>query len=236
MKVLSSGLLFGGIALLPAGAFAQSGVQDCRERVADSLNVGSYSVQVSQGRNGENGNPTVDWEADVSGHRIRGFCETNRNGRAISAQLGRGFGGGGKGRDNYSGGGGGGVPNNGGGSVFPGGSQGGGAVISVNVDTAGNGNFSGMGQNVRITRGWVDTRNKPSISLSGDGNFKITFTGNVTAAGGQDREFTIRINDSSRGNATGTATVRLNPARDEVEAIRVDARVGNGQVTGTFTR
>jgi len=219
-----SGLLVCLVAF-PSAADAQGRtVQDCRNNVADALGMNPSNVQANMGPDGENGNPVVEWEANLGGRRIRGFCETSRNGQVINTQLGvpRGGGfGGGFGRNNDGGG-------------F-GRNTGGGAIFSVRVDTAGRGSFSGMGQTVRITRGWVDTRNEPSVALSGEGDFKITFYGNVTGSS-QEREFTLRITNSDRGNATGVATVRLNSDRNEVEYIKVDGRLGRTDFSGIFNR
>ena len=233
---LMVGLLLCLVVVFPNGVNAQGrAIQECRNNVADALGMNTGNVQANMGPDGENGNPVVQWEANLSGRRIRGFCETSRNGQVINTQLGSVRSSGRFGNGNAVGGNSGGVfgrPNDGGGI---GRNTGGGAIFSVNVDTAGRGSFSGMGQTVRITRGWVDTRNEPSVALSGEGNFKITFYGNVTGSN-QDREFTLRITNSDRGNATGTATVRLNPDRNEVEYIKVDGRLGRTDFTGTFNR
>ena len=228
MRTVSFSLLMSGLLVclvaFPSGADAQGRtVQDCRNNVADALGMNASNVQAAMGPDGENGNPVVEWEANLGGRRIRGFCQTSRNGQVINTQLGvpRGGGfGGGFGR------------NDGGGF---GRNTGGGAIFSVRVDTSGRGNFSGMGQTVRITRGWIDTRNQPSVALSGEGDFKITFYGNVTGSS-QDREFTLRITNSDRGNATGVATVRLNSDRNEVEYIKVDGRLGRTDFSGIFNR
>ena len=232
MRTVGFSFLMGGLLLclvvFPNGVNAQGrAVQDCRNNVADALGMNASNVQATTGPAGENGNPVVEWEANLSGRRIRGFCETGRNGQVINTQLGvprssGGFGNGGGifGRNNDGG--------------F-GRNTGGGAIFSVKLDTAGRGTFSGMGQTVRITRGWVDTRNEPSVALTGEGDFRITFYGVVTGSN-QDREFTLRITNSDRGNATGTATVRLNGERNEVEYIKVDGRLGRTEFTGTFNR
>jgi hypothetical protein len=244
MRTVSFSLLITGLlvclVVLPYGADAQGRtIQDCRNNVADALGMNASNVQANVGPDGENGSPVVEWEANLGGRRIRGFCETNRNGQVMNTQLGvpRGgarFGGGGSPGGGFGGGGFGGFGRNNEGGGF-GRNTGGGAIFSVRVDTSGRGTFSGMGQSVRITRGWVDTRNEPSIALSGEGDFKITFYGSVTGSN-QDREFTLRITNSDRGNATGTATVRLNSDRNEVEYIKVDGRLGRTDFSGIFNR
>jgi hypothetical protein len=52
----------------------------------------------------------------------------------------------------------------------------------------------------------------------------------------QDREFTLRITNSDRGNANGTATIRMNPDRNEVEYIKIDGRLGRTEFSGIFNR
>ncbi len=225
LSLLISGLLVCLALVFPYRADAQGRtVQDCRNNVADELGMNASNVQANMGRDGENGNPVVEWEANLGGRRIRGFCETGRNGQVLNTQLGvpRGGGFGGIfGRNNDGGG-------------F-GRNSGNGAIFSVKVDTSGRGTFTGMGQTVRITRGWVDTRNEPSVALSGEGDFKITFSGSVSGSS-QEREFTLRITNSDRGNATGTATIRLNSDRNEVEYIKVDGRLGRTDFSGVFNR
>ena len=221
------------LALLVPGTTVAQGMAaiDCRANVADALGIGTGSISTSM-----NGN-VVEWETILGGRRVRGFCETDRSGRVSSTQLGP-YRGGGFGNNNNNNGGG-----NNGGSIFgPGGggnkggaNQGGGAIIPINANTAGRGTLEAMGQSVRLSRGWVDTRNEPSIALSGSGDFKITLFGVVTGSSG-DREFTMRITRSDRGNANGTATVRVNGDRNEVETIRVDGRVNGSPFNGTFSR
>jgi hypothetical protein len=107
----------------------------------------------------------------------------------------------------------------------------------VKVDTSGRGLFnSQFAANARITRGWVDSRSgRPSVALSGSGNFRITFYGVVDSSDGY-RSFTMRITGSDRGNATGRAEVRLNGDRNEVEMINVNGRMGRSNFTGNFSR
>jgi len=102
----------------------------------------------------------------------------------------------------------------------------------VRVDTSGRGSFSSQNfGNSEISRGWVDTRSgSPAISLSGPGNFKVTFYGVVTRVDG--RHLTLRINRSDRGQAFGTAEVYLNGDKNEVQSISLN---GNG-FNGSFSR
>jgi hypothetical protein len=105
----------------------------------------------------------------------------------------------------------------------------------VRVDTSGRGAFnSKFAANVRITRGWVDSTGRPSVALSG-GNFRATFYGVVDRTDG-NREFSMQITGSDRGDAQGRADVRLNRDRNEVEMINVNGRIGRSNFTGNFSR
>ena len=124
-----------------------------------------------------------------------------------------------------------------GGPGFPGGPGGPGVgnYPRVRVDTSGRGSFnSRFAANVRITRGWVDSTGRPSVSLSG-GNFRITFYG-VVERTDSNREFTLRITGSDKGDVQGRADVRLNRDRNEVEMINVNGRMGRNNITGNFSR
>ena len=227
MKVIR----FAGLVALSlaVGSAQDATVQTCRANVANALGVSPNNVDADYGRNGDNGNPVIAWETDLAGRRVRGFCETSRGGGVISTQLGGSYA---IVRGGNRGGGGG----FGGGAFGNGGGNKGSALVSVKVDTSGKGSFSGMGQNIRITRGWVNTEGPASVSLSGQGDFKITFFGTVDGSN-QDREFILRITRSDRGNnAEGTAVIRLNSNRSEVESIRVDGRLGGNRFNGSFLR
>jgi hypothetical protein len=105
----------------------------------------------------------------------------------------------------------------------------------VRVDTSGRGNFNGsFAANVKITRGFVDTTGRPSVSLRG-GNFQITLYGVVDRTDG-NRSFSMRITGSDRGAAQGRADVRLNGDRNEVEMINLNGRIGRSNFTGNFNR
>jgi hypothetical protein len=81
----------------------------------------------------------------------------------------------------------------------------------------------------------VDSTGRPSVSLSGGGGFKVTFYGVVERTDG-NREFTLRITGSDRGNAQGSAQVRLNRDRNEVEMINLNGRMGRDNFSGNFGR
>ena len=109
-------------------------------------------------------------------------------------------------------------------------------VYRIKADTSGRGTFSGDNRGpVRITRGWVDTTEDVSVSLSGEHNYKIRFRGEIVSANG-DREYTMRITSSDRGDASGTATFRLNGDKNEVDSITVSGRLNWNRFDGTFSR
>jgi len=126
------------------------------------------------------------------------------------------------------------------GGYWPGGPGGpGGPIVTnyprVKVDTSGRGSFnSRFAGNAQISRGWVDSTGRPAVALSG-GNFRITFFGVVESSDG-NREFTMRITGSDRGVAQGSAQVRLNRDRNEVEMINLNGRIGRDNFAGNFSR
>ena len=182
----------------------------CQQETANRLRVDRQDVFTNV-QSSNNGRAQIGWK--VRGRE--GYCVIDNRMNVVEF--------------NDNGGG-----NNGGGS---GGRNGGGRPIDMprmQGDTSGRGNFNGD-RNIRITRGWLDTRSQPYVALSGDNNFKITFWGDVTQANGP-REYTMRITRSDRGNATGTATFRMNGDRNEVEYIQVSGRMNNRDFSGIFNR
>ncbi|HEY1264934.1 MAG TPA: hypothetical protein VGF06_15505 [Terriglobales bacterium] len=103
------------------------------------------------------------------------------------------------------------------------------------VDTDGHGSFKRENQNLRIRRGYVNTRETPSVSLSCDKNYRVTFRGDMVQANG-DREFVLRFTSSDRGDARGLAKFRLNSDRNEVEFISIRGRLNGRPVEATFDR
>jgi hypothetical protein len=106
----------------------------------------------------------------------------------------------------------------------------------VRIDTSGDGSFNSRNAgSSSITRGWVDTSSgRPSVALSGDNNFRITFYGNITQAN-PDR-IVMNITGSDRGRASGRAEVRLNRDNNEVESISVNGNLQGGSFNGSFDR
>lgn len=209
MKTILKALL-----ILPAlygdVAWAQSNYDyetTCRMAAANRLNVSKDRV-TSQLSGWSSGRAHVVWRYS----RQNGYCVVDNRMNVVEFKdlaTGGGYGGG------YD------RPGNG--------------IYRVAVDTSGRGNFNGNNMSVRITRGWVDTTGQPSISFSGDGNFKITFRGDVVRANG-DLEYSIRITSSDRGSASGTATFRFNNDRNEVEYISANGRLNGRSFSGNFNR
>lgn len=215
------------ILLLPSLAIAQYGyVPECQQAVANQLNISQLDVAAQLGPFTASQNRIVNWSAR-RGRDSNGYCEFNTATgelvRAVSGQYNEtsgnrsrfGLGAGNRGRWNQR-------P-----AVdYP----------SVNVDTSGRGEFNGTGNSVRITRGWVNTKDQQvTVALSGEHNFKINFYGRITQQTG-DREYVMQIDSSDRGAATGTATFRFNPDRNEVEYISVDGRLNGQSINGNFRR
>ena len=105
----------------------------------------------------------------------------------------------------------------------------------VAVDTDGHGTFNPDNQSLRIQRGYVNTRDTPSVTLRCERNYRVTFRGDVVKANG-DSEFVLRITSSDRGDARGMVTFRLNADRNEVEFISVRGRLNGRRFDGTFDR
>lgn len=208
--IVSRLFLIAPVLLLSATAYAQrpSDYQNrCQQETANRLRLNQRDVFTNlQGNSG--GRTRVNWTA----RGREGFCVIDNRMTVVDFQEttnGRG----GKG----------------------GGPQQPVDIPRMRMDTSGRGTFNDGGGAVRITRGWIDTRNQqPSVTLSGEKNFKITFWGDITRSNG--REFTMRITRSDRGNANGTATFRVNGDRNEVELINLDGRVNNRNFNGSFSR
>ena len=98
----------------------------------------------------------------------------------------------------------------------------------VKVDTSGHGTFNGSQYgSSNVTRGWFNTREgRPAVALSGSHDFRVTFFGEIVRA--DDRHITMRITDSSQGQARGRAEIFLNGDRNEIESISIHGRGFNG--------
>jgi hypothetical protein len=243
-------LVFAAVSLsaLSAGtAWAQDRVRDaedlCRREAAKRLNVSRNDVSVTNSK-WENGEYRVRFDLRNDNTDKTGRCRISQDGNVLEIKepqdSGSGWGSGNSGGGWGSGGSGGGWGSGGSGGSGWGGSGGSdwGSENSISnfhrvkVDTAGRGSFNGSREGRReVSRGWVDTRSgRPSVSLSGPDNFKVTFYGDITSS--RDRQMTLRIRDSDRGNANGRAEIRLNGDKNEVEYIEIR---GSG-FDGNFSR
>lgn len=195
----------------PGGWWPQGNAEKiCRDEVVRRLRVDDRNIGTDPLRNGDNGNYRIKWYTDRSyGSNLSGVCEIDKNGRLVDFDRDNGQGGGGRPITNYP---------------------------RVKADTDGRGTFDGPNvRNGQVTRGYVNTEDdKPSVRFTGR-NFKITFYGYVDSKI-SDREFTMAITDSDRGNARGRAQVRLNPDRNEVEMISVEGRMNRDDFNGKFNR
>jgi hypothetical protein len=223
--LLAGGVLSQDLRGQPGPYYSQDEAQrTCRREVARRLNVrGEWvSTGVRRPLGPVPGNWLIEWRVNRGeGPREVGVCEVARDGRVIRFDRDERFDRDGRFDDNgpfdrgrrppYTG-------------NYP----------RVRVDTSGRGSFSGSLAATRITRGYVDTRGRPAVGLSG-GGFRITFYGDIERSDG-DREFTMRIASSDKGDARGVARVRLNRDRNEVESMDIQGRARGGEFNGNFAR
>jgi hypothetical protein len=214
----------GAVCILSPRAGAQdrnsSVWRECQSRASSALRVSMSDVEVTPGGDTDRGRYILNWEARANyGRRERGYCEVDRrDGRIVRFET---------------------TPYNGGGD----GGYGGydpppyvGNYPRVRVDTDGKGYFSSRSLNSRrLDRGYLDTRDQPSVTLRGRDGFRITLFGRVVGSDG-DREITLQITSSDRGDARGRASIRLNGDRNEVEAISVNGAMAGGDFRGEFNR
>lgn len=209
----------------------------CRNEVQSRLNARGNDVDVIyQPEDSNRNNYHVDWRVNSRNNSTRGTCDVDDNGRVRQFRnSGGGNNGGNNGGGFGKGKGNGGFPGNGGG--FPGNNPPPGVsnYPRVRLDTSGRGTFNGRGITAKVTRGWVDTLGNTSVQLTGDKDFRVTFFGVVERSDG-NRTFVLRITGSSLGNAQGTADVRLNGDRNEVEAIVVNGRINGDAFQAGFNR
>ncbi len=208
-------IMLAGIILL--GTASAQDRRACREAAARRMGISESRIEATNGGYLPNGNHTIHWTASDG---REGFCVVNpRDGRVLRLETSRYS-------DQWYDNGRSDDRSWGRGNVW---------VPRVRVDTSGRGSYDDGGRSVRVTRGWVDTNGQPSVSLSGENDFKITFRGEITRQDG-NRDFTMRITNSDRGSASGTARVRMNGDRNEVESITVNGRVSGRRCNGSFNR
>jgi len=105
---------------------------------------------------------------------------------------------------------------------------------AIKADTGGHGRFESDGS-VRIRRGFFETIGEPSVALSDGHDFMIRFRCEIVSSR-RDREFDLRIIDSDRGDAVGSAYVRLNGDRNEIEQISLKGRLRGRRMSANFNR
>lgn len=227
MKLISLGLLVSSILLLPGAAFGQYGyVPECKETVANQLNLSPMDIDADLGPYTRNGHRIVNWQAR-RGQDRSGYCEFDTSdGELVTAQTGqytgpvggqRGFG---RGGDRFR-------RRNPMPAVN---------VPRVKVNTGGHGSYHWPGYSINITRGWVDTTGRETmVALSGERNFKIYFYGRVIRED-TGRQYVMRIERSDRGDARGTVTFQLSRNRNKVDYINMTGRVKGKDSSGNFSR
>ena len=89
MKSISLVLMVCAAVLLPGLAFAQYGyVRECKETVANQLNVSTLDVSAQLGPYSQNGNRIVNWRSRRAGNS-NGYCEfRTATGELVRAESG----------------------------------------------------------------------------------------------------------------------------------------------------
>ena len=215
-------VFLGAFCVLSPRAEAQdrnsSAWRECQSRAASAMRVSMSDVEVSPGGDSDRGRFILNWEARVNnGRRERGYCEVDRRGGRIVRFETNPYNGGGDGDYNPP--------------PF------GGDYPRVKVDTDGKGYFSSRSLRLdRLDRAFVDTRGEPSVTLRGRNGARVTFFGRVVGSDG-NREISLQITSTDRGDARGRASIRLNGDRNEVEAISLSGGMaGGGDFKGEFNR
>ena len=244
MKSISLILLVSAAVLLPGLAFAQYGyVRECKDTVANQLNVSTLDVSAELGPFSQNGNRIVSWRSGRSSYRNgycrasyrNGYCEFNTaTGELVRAESGQ-YAGPVENRSAY-----GNAPNQQdmGYGQAPGMGYGQTVVNAprVRVDNSGKGDFRGPRKSFHIRHSWLDTRGEQTIVTLSDGDdFKISFYGPIVQQNG-DREFTMDIDNSNLGGARGRATFRLSSDHKKVEYISMNGNLDGRDFNGNFRR
>ena len=235
MKSISLVLMVCAAVLLPGLAFAQYGyVRECKETVANQLNVSTLDVSAQLGPYSQNGNRIVNWRSRRAGNS-NGYCEfRTATGELVRAESG-----------NYAGHvvyrqsfGGAPVERNMRYSQRAGMDYGQTMVNAprVKVNNSGRGDFKGPNKSFHIRHSWLDTSGEQTIVTLSDGDdFKISFYGPIVQQDG-DREFTMDLDNSNFGGARGQATFRLSPNHKKVEYISMNGVLKGRDFNGTFRR
>jgi hypothetical protein len=233
MKSISYALMLISAILLPGLAMAQYGyVRECKETVANQLNVSPLDVNAQLGAFSSNGSRIVNWRSSRANDGY-GYCEFNTaTGELVQAQSGE-YAGPVANRSGYG---------NAQGQQY---AQNMGygnyrqTLVNaphVKVDNSGRGDFHGPHKSFHIRHTWVDTRGEQAIVTLSDGDdYKISFYGPIVQRNG-NRDFTMDLNNSNFGAASGTATFRLTPDDKRVEYISMNGQLKGRDFNGTFRR
>jgi hypothetical protein len=235
MKSVFLVLMVSAAVLLPGPAFAQYGyVQECKDTVANQLNVSTLDVSAELGPYSQNGNRIVNWRSGQASYR-NGYCEFNTaTGELLRAESGEYAGPVENRRDFGS------VPGQRDMRYGQASGMGYGQTIvnapRVRVDNSGKGDFRGPHKSFHIRHSWLDTRGEQTIVTLSDGDdFKISFYGPIVQQSG-DREFTMDIDNSNLGGARGRATFRLSSDHKKVEYISMNGLLQGRDFNGNFRR
>jgi len=240
---MKNNLALAFLALSPA-AFSQQpqeeGVRGCRAFAVLSTSVYYNDVFVNRaggqrgGNNRGGGNLQMSWEAWVDNNRaITGTCEADPRGTIVRferlaektgakppSNASGGFdapqGGFGRQGGNYR--------NNG--RNQPG---------MATLDNNGRGNFSGFGMNTSLDHAHVVLQDGRATATLSGGQNRVTLLGQVTRQI-SDREYEISIDNSDRGNTTGTMQLRMTPGANEAEEIVVRGGSGRQAFNGRFNK
>lgn len=235
MKSISLVLMVSAAVLLPGLAFAQYGyVRECKETVANQLNVSTLDVRAQLGPYSQDGNRIVNWRSRRSGNS-NGYCEfRTATGELVRAETGE-YAGPVEYRRDFRG-----APVERDMRYRQRSGMGYGQTIvnapRVKVNNSGRGDFRGPRKSFHIRHSWLDTSGEQTIVTLSDGDdFKISFYGPIVRQNG-DREFTMDIDNSNFGGARGRATFRLSSNHKKVEYISMNGRLRGGDFNGTFRR
>lgn len=193
--------------------------RDCARRAAIAAGVSEGDIAISTAERDSAGDRYILlWEVRSNdSSRQRGFCEVDRRGRNVVRFETHPYERRGREYENER--------------PFEG------EYPRVKVDTDGKGFFDSRSLRLdRLDRGYVDTREQPWVALRGRNGSRITFYGVIIASDG-NRELTMRITSTDRGDARGRIYIRLNGDRNEVESISLNGFLeGSGDMKAEFNR
>ncbi len=233
MKSISFALMLSSAILLPGLAMAQYGyVQECKETVANQLSLSTLDINAQLGAFSPNGSRIVNWRSRRANDSF-GYCEFNTaTGELVQSQSGEYSGpvANGSGYGNTSG------QQYAQNMGYSGYRQNIVNAPRVRVDSSGRGDYHGPNKSFHIRHTWVDTRGPQAIVTLSDGDdYKISFYGPIVQQNG-NRDFTMDLNNSNFGAASGTATFRLTPDDKRVEYLSMNGQLKGRDFNGNFRR